>query len=166
MIYMEKCKDFYIKHRQIILYLFFGFVTTIASLGACFLTLKVGVIFIHDENGEPTELLDVIASTFQWISGVLVAFITNKKWVFTEAEQGKLSTAKQLGKFAGGRVVTYFVEVVVNLAAIALLEALGYTPFSIIGILISARVWAKIVSSFIVVVANYFISKLYVFKKK
>ncbi len=163
---MEKLKQMYLKHKQVILYLLFGMVTTVASLGACFITLKVGVLFIHDENGDPTELLDVIGSTVQWIAGVLVAFITNKKWVFTYAEHGKMSTAKQFTKFAGGRVITYFVEVFINLGAIAAFEALGYKPFALIGISVTARVWAKIISSFIVVIANYFLSKLFVFKKK
>lgn len=163
---MEKIRSFCKKHREIILYLLFGAVTTVASLTACFITLKVGVIFIHDENGEPTQLLDVLGSTFQWIAGVTVAFITNKKWVFTEAESGTLSTVKQLAKFAGGRVATYFLEVAVNLGAIALFDVLGYRAFEFVGISVTSRVWAKIISSFIVVVANYFISKLVVFKKK
>ena len=163
---MDRLKQFYIKHKEIILYLIFGLVTTVASLLACFVTLKIGVIFLHDENGEPTELLDVIGSTVQWVAGVLVAFITNKKWVFTYADHGKMSTAKQLSKFAGGRVITYFVEVFVNLTTIALFEYFGYKAFIMIGISITSRVWAKIISSVIVVIANYFLSKLFVFKKK
>ena len=163
---MERIKALYRKHKVIILYLLFGIITTVASLGACYLTLKLGVIFIHDENGEPTELLDIIGSSVQWVVGVLVAFVTNKKWVFTGAERGVATTAKQLGKFAGGRVITYFVEVFVNLGAIALLEWLGYRAFALIGIEITARFWAKMISSVIVVVSNYFISKLIVFKNK
>lgn len=163
---MKKIKEFCEKHRQIILYLLFGLITTVASLTACFVTLKVGVIFIHDENGEPTQLLDILGSTVQWVSGVTVAFITNKKWVFTEAEKGTASTAKQLAKFAGGRVVTYFLEVGVNLGAIAVIGALGYRAFEVLGIFVTSRVWAKAISSIIVVIANYFISKLIVFKKK
>ena len=163
---MERIKLFCKKHRQLILYLLFGAVTTVASLTACFLTLKLGVIFIHDENGEPTELLDVLGSTAQWIAGVTVAFFTNRKWVFTEAEHGAASTAKQLLKFAGGRVATYFLEVAVNLGAIAAFEALGYRTFEIFGISVTSRVWAKIISSFLVVVVNYFISKLIVFRNK
>ncbi len=163
---MNKIKEFYRKHKEIILYLLFGAVTTVVSLTACFLTLKLGVLFIHDENGNPTELLDVLGSTVQWVSGVTVAFITNKIWVFTQAEKGASSTAKQLFKFAGGRVVTYFLEVAVNLGAIALFEGLGYNAFMLIGISVTARLWAKLISSFCVVVANYFISKLIVFRNK
>ena len=163
---MEKIKAFYRKHKQIILYLLFGALTTVVSLTTCYITLKIGVIFMHDENGEPTRLLDVLGSTFQWISGVTVAFITNKKWVFTEAEKGISSGARQFAKFASGRIVTYFVEVGVNLGAIALFEAVGYRAFTVLGIAVTSRLWAKLISSVIIVITNYFISKLIVFKNK
>ncbi len=167
---MDKLKQLYVKHKQLILYLLFGFITTVASLFACYLTLKIGVVFLHDENGEPTELLDILGSTSQWVVGVLVAFITNKEWVFTDAEKGIRSTVKQLATFSGARVLTYFLEVAVNLGVIALLEAARYKAFSlpliIVNIEVSSRIWAKVVSSVLVVVSNYFISKLIVFRKK
>ena len=162
---MGKLKELYQKNKEIILYLIFGVITTIISLAACYATLKVGVIFMHDEKGDPTELLDIIGSTTQWITGVTVAFITNKIWVFTDAEKGFRATTKQFFVFSASRVVTYFLEVIINLATIAILEKLGYSPFSIIGILITVRVWAKVISSIFVTVSNYFISKLLVFKK-
>ena len=163
---MGKLKALFEKYKQIILYLFFGIVTTVVSLGVCYLTLKIGVIFLHDENGDPTELLDVIGSTTQWVSGVLVAFITNKLWVFTDSEKGFFPTLKQLGVFAGGRVLTYFLEVLVNLGLIWVIEKLGYSPITLLGVELSARLWAKLITAVIVVVSNYFISKLIVFKKK
>ena len=169
---MKKLKELYVKYKEIILYLFFGVVTTVVSLAACFVTLKVGVMFeaLRDEAGEPTELLDVLGSTVQWVSGVLVAFFTNKKWVFTDAEKGKRAGVKQFFTFCGSRVGTYFVEVVINLGVIALFEALNYRAptlnLIIFSIVLSARLWAKVVSSVVVVISNYFISKLLVFKKK
>ncbi len=162
---MSRLCSFYKKHKQLVLYVVFGIITTVVSLLVCHLTLKIGVIFLHDSKGEPTELLDVIASTTQWISGVTVAFITNKLWVFTEAAKGARATAKQFLSFSGSRIATYILEAVVNLLAIALLERLGYTPFLIIGIEISVRVWAKAISSILVIICNYLISKLVVFRK-
>ena len=168
---MDKIKELIKKYKEIILYLFFGVVTTVVSLAACWATLEIGVVFIHDSAGEPTELLDIIGSTVQWVVGVLVAFFTNKKWVFTDAEKGKNASTKQFFTFCGSRVVTYFIEVVINLAVIALLEdILGYKAFElelvVISFAITARFWAKVVSSVVVVVSNYFISKLLVFKKR
>ena len=78
----SKLKSFCKKHREIIAYLIFGVITTVASLGAWYATMKLGVLFLSDEQGNPTTLLDAIGSTVQWVVGVLVAFVTNKKWVF------------------------------------------------------------------------------------
>ena len=158
-------KRFFEKYKEIILYLLFGVITTVASFGACYLTLKIGVIFLHDENGDPTALLDVIGSTTQWVAGVLVSFVTNKLWVFTDCKKGVAATFKQLGVFAGGRVLTYILEVPMNLALIWSLEKLGYTAFTLLGFDVTSRVFAKLVTAVIVVIANYFISKLLVFRK-
>ena len=167
---IEKIKQWIQRNKQLILYLLFGLITTVVSLGICYLTLKLGVLVWHDENGDPTAFLDILGSTTQWISGVLVSFLTNKKWVFTEAEHGGKATWKQLTIFSGSRVVTYFVEVVINLGVIWLLEWIGYEAFvlnlAVIKPEISARVWAKIVSSIVVVISNYYISKLLVFRQK
>lgn len=167
---MEKIKSLYKKYEELISYLFFGIVTTVCSLVVCFVTLKLGVLIWHDEAGQPTEFLDVLGSTTQWISGVLVAFFTNKKWVFKNTERGLRKTGTQLVKFAGARVLTYFLEVVINLGAIAAFDAFGYTAPTLeifaISIVLSSRLWAKAISSVLVVISNYFISKLIVFKKK
>lgn len=162
---MSRIKSFYHAHRELILYFSFGIITTVLSLLACYLTLKIGVIFMYDENGEPTELLDILGSTAQWIVGVLVAFITNKKWVFINAAKGVRATFKQLLTFSSSRILTYILEALTNLGAIALLETLGYSPFTILGISFTSRIWAKAFSSVLVVVSNYFISKLIVFRK-
>ena len=167
---MAKIKSLYEKYEEIIKYLFFGVITTVASLIACYLTLKFGVLIWHDEAGEPTEFLDILGSTTQWIVGVLVAFFTNKKWVFKNDEHGIKGTGVQLVKFAGARVLTYFLEVGVNLGAIAIFDACGYNAPTLkiftLGIVLSSRLWAKVISSVLVVISNYFISKLVVFRKK
>lgn len=169
---IEKIKNLYQKHKEIILYLVFGVITTVVSLASCYITLKVGVLFdfFRGADGEPTELLDIIGSVVQWVSGVLVAFITNKKWVFTDSESGKDATLKQLVAFSGARVATLFVEIVINLGMIALIDLAGYKPISInliiITIALTSRLWAKVISSIVVVVSNYFISKFLVFKKQ
>lgn len=166
----DRIKALYIRHKQLIVYLLFGVITTVVSLAACFLTLKIGVAFLHDEQGEPTELLDIIGSTVQWISGVLVAFFTNKLWVFKGAEHGRRAAWKQFGVFCGSRVGTYFLEVVINLAGIAAFEFFGYKAILIsflgLNIDLSSRLWAKLISSVLVVISNYYISKFLVFRKK
>ena len=168
----QKIKNFYLSHKQVILYFGTGIITTICSLGACFLTLRLGLFFdfFVDDDGAPTALLDVIGSTVQWIVGVGVAFFTNKKWVFTDAPKGRRNTAVQFGVFSLSRVGTYFLEVVMNLATIAVFDICGYNDHYLsLGVTVlnlNSRLWAKIVSSIIVVIVNYIISKKWVFKSK
>ena len=165
-------KKFYLAHKQVILYFGTGIITTICALGACFLTLRLGLYFefFVDNDGAPTALLDVIGSTTQWIVGVVVAFFTNKKWVFTDAPKGRRKTAVQFGVFSLSRVGTYFLEVVINLATIALFDICGYNDHLIYvgpaSVNLNSRLWAKIVSSIVVVIVNYIISKKWVFKSK
>ena len=163
-------KEFLRRHSLFISYFLFGILTTVLSLGACYLTLKIGVRFWHDEEGNPLKRLDVLASTVQWVVGVLVAFATNKRYVFVDAPKGREQTARQLLLFSGSRVGTYFLEVATNLGVILLLDALSYRAFDLplifFSITISSRVWAKLASSVLVVIANYFISKLLVFRKR
>ena len=152
------------KHKLVILYLTFGIITTVCSLGACFLTLRWGVKIWHDEAGEPTAFLDVLASTVQWVVGVIVSFVTNKIFVFTEAEHGIRVSVKQFTTFAGSRILTYFLEVGVNLGIIALLELCAYRTWTVMGMDLTTRFWAKMVSSVVIVITNYYISKLLVFR--
>ena len=160
-----------VRKKQLILYLSFGLLAGFFSLLAWYLTLYFGVFLLKDENGAPTALLDILGSTAQWIVGVVVTFTTNKKWVFREAEHGARAGIKQFGIFCSSRVLTYFLEVGVNLGVIALFERLLHYHAPILrlfgyGVEMSARIWAKLIALIVVIVANYFISKLIVFRKK
>ena len=167
-----RIKSLIARHRQLIRYIFFGAITTVGSLLCCYLTLKLGVLIpaLRDSKGEPTELLDIIGSTTQWVSGVLIAFFTNKKWVFTDAPKGRAAGIKQFFTFSAARVGTYVLEVVMNLFAIWLFEVCGYQTLLIdLGftvVKITSRIWSKAITSIGVVVTNYFLSKLLVFRKE
>ena len=167
---VDKIKELIRQKKQLILYFLFGGITTVCSLAAWYVTLRLGVLVWHDEQGNPTVFVDVLGSTTQWVVGVLVTFFTNKKWVFVDAEKGLRVTVRQLLVFSGARVATYFMEVGMNLGAIALLTLLRYSEptLHILGfdVVLSSRLWAKLVSSIAVVIANYFISKLVVFRRK
>lgn len=167
----ERLTAFVIRKKQLILYLLFGAFTTVCSLLAWYFTLRLGVAIWHDENGDPTAFLDVLGSTSQWVVGVVSAFITNKKWVFTDADHGTKVTFKQFGIFCSSRVATYFLEAGINLAIIFLLDDLLHYHAPVFNAFhshfeLSSRIWAKLISSIVVVVTNYFISKWFVFRKK
>ncbi len=148
------------------MYLSFGTITTVCSLFACFLTLRLGVKIWNDEQGEPTVFLDVLASTAQWAVGVIIAFITSKKYVFVDADRGPRVTLRQIETFAGSRLLLYFLEVGVNLSVIALLERFSYETVTVWRIPLDQRVLAKAASSLMMLFANYWVSKLLVFRKR
>ncbi len=165
----EKIKAFYNKHKQLILYGFFGVLVTMVSFAAWKITMELGVLVWHDDKGEPTMFLDVLGSSVQWVVGVATAFITNKKWVFVDAERGWRVTIRQLVSFTGSRVLTFFIEALANLGLIEVFDLVGYKGFhiDIFGIYefdIDGRLWAKVLTAVIVVILNYIISKLFVFK--
>lgn len=85
----ERSKSFFEKYRESILYILYGAITGVVSLGGCYATLKIGVLFINDGNGQPTELLDVLASTVQWVSSVLVAFLQTESTFFALPRVGR-----------------------------------------------------------------------------
>ena len=120
---------------------------------------------------DPTEsrfyYVRLVAEILQWIFAVEFAFFKNKKWVFTDADRSA-STLKQLSVFASGRLVTLALDAAVTFGTVFALQSAGYEPFSVsilITLAITADLIAKVIASVIVVVANYFISKLLVFKK-
>ena len=103
-------KELLKKYKEIILYLIFGVVTTVVSLLVCAATLKIGLPFLNDGQGNPSAFLDMLGSTTQWISGVIVAFFTNKFWVFGDRETKNGTLIKQLAIFSGSRVATFFLK--------------------------------------------------------
>ena len=168
---VKKIKAFYQKHRLVIRYLMFGLITTVLSLLSCYITVKSAALVWHDEKGDPTAIADTLGSVVQWIIGVLVSFITGKLWVFEGSEHGAKATFKQLLVFSSSRIATFFVEWGINLGIIALFDyVIVYeAPTLDLGFMVvvfGGRLWAKIVSSIVVVVSNYYISKLLVFRKK
>ena len=158
--------DFLKKHREIIAYLVFGVITTAVSMGVYFLILAVAEHLggISPDNAE-FNAVRLIAQVLQWIAGVLVAFFTNKKWVFNAGGTGARETARELSTFALGRVGTLGLDTALTFGTVWALDALGYVPFKFI-LVFTADLWSKIVASVVVIISNYVISKFLFFKKK
>ncbi len=166
---MEKIKNFLNKHKQLILYSFFGVTTTILSFAAWYITMELGVLIWHDDKGEPTWGLDIAGSTVQWVVGVITAFISNKKWVFVDADKGVRVTIRQFISFTCSRLLTFFIETFLNLGLIEVFVRLGYKSFHLdifkYEFDVTERIWAKILTAVAVVVINYVMSKLVVFRQ-
>ena len=128
--------DLYAKYKSILLYIFFGGLTTVISI-ASFILFSL----IVDE---------LISNIISWILAVAFAFVTNRVWVFNSQAKGK-DIFKEMLSFYSGRLITLGLEEAILLIFVTWLQFNG----TII----------KIIAQFIVLVGNYLISKCITFKK-
>ena len=138
---MEKIKQIVIKYKELILYAIFGVLTTVVNI------VTFGVL-TWDKVGMHELLANVIA----WVVSVAFAFVTNKLFVF-ESKSFKSSVFwPELFKFSLGRVLTGLLDEGIIALTVTMLHG-------------NALLW-KIISNIIVIILNFIISKLLVFKNK
>lgn len=165
-------REFYKKHEEIIKYLFFGVLTTVVGwavyFGVLFGMKAVMAIPVEDTTSAKYLAVYTVAQVVQWVAAVLFAFFVDRKWVFTKADKSS-SVIGQLGVFAGGRVLTFVLDYgVTYFGAFALGAMLPWAS----KVVLLGREWnlneiaAKLVSAVIVIIGNYFFSKLLVFREK
>lgn len=143
---MKKIKELVLQYREIISYLFFGGLTTVVSWGSYALFERLFNLSINTSN------------LLSWILAVAFAYVTNKIFVFQSKEKTAKGLFKEIGLFLSSRVFSGLVEIV----GVPLLVwcGLNQTIFGIEGMV------SKIVVSVVVVVLNYILSKLLIFKTK
>lgn len=163
-------KKLFEKYREIIMYLIFGVLTTVVGMGTYFLLmLGAGQLWPEAMQNETSGLyltVYIAAQIIQWLAAVIFAFVTNRKWVFTDADRSEGSLWRQLTLFAGSRVVSLLLDMAVTYGCTLLLALWITDPPIIVGIALTPGVIAKVVAAVLVVIANYVLSKLIVFKKK
>lgn len=142
---MEKIKSLYEKYREIINYLIFGVLTTIVNIGT-----KYALLFTIFDAKNAVELQ--LAIIISWILAVLFAYITNRKFVFESKNKNKI---KELISFFSARIATLLLEMFIMWFFITLLK-LNSDIYVII---------FTILTQILVVVGNYILSKIFVFKK-
>lgn len=131
-------KSLFNRYREMIAYLFWGIITTIVNL-----MVFIGLHYLTNIN---YQVNNVIA----WIISVLVAYLSNKKYVFHSKTTSIKQTITQMSSFFGGRLASLLVEQVILWVGIALLSG--------------NQIIVKIIDNVIIVVLNYFWSKWAVFK--
>lgn len=133
-------EPFYKKHKEVLMYLFFGGL-------AFFLNLFLYWLFVV-VCGTPA----LIGNVFCWILCVLFQYFTNRSWVFDGRTDTRKDFLRQLVSFFGGRLFTLLVE---ELMILIFITELHYNEMGI-----------KLLAQFVVIVLNYIISKLIVFRKR
>lgn len=134
------------KYKGIILYIIFGGLTTVVDWSVSFL-----LYYLWGEAIEATPWLIHGANVIAWAAAVAFAFVTNRIWVFESHRRGLKAISAELVAFAGGRVLTLLLQEV--LMAI-FFTWLGFNEYLV-----------KMGVAVLVVILNYFISKLLVFRK-
>ena len=140
-------EPFFQKNREVLMYLFFGVMTTLVSF------VTAGIAKNLCENaGLGKSAVSNISTVVSWICAVTFAYVTNRIWVFDSKAKGKKGIFAEMVSFYGGRLFTLFVEMGIMW--------LGYD-------LLDINYWVtKIFANVVVLILNYVISKLFVFKKK
>ena len=138
--------ELFINFKVIIYYLIFGVLTTIVSLATKYLLLFT---ILDAKNGFELQ----IAVTVSWIVACTFAYITNRIWVF---ESKSKQILKEAIKFYMSRLVTLGLEMLIMFIFVTLL-GLNSNTWVI--------VWT-IVAQVVIIIGNYVLSKLVVFKNK
>ncbi len=141
---IDKIKELWKKYEEIIVYLIVGGITTVISWAAMFL-----VNYLAFGNPlHPTATQNLVLSTVNWTAGVAAAYPMNRVFVFKSKES---NIFKECIQFVGSRISTYVLELVVR----QVLGLLGVNVYVI-----------TIVAAVLVIIGNYILSKLLVFRKK
>ncbi|HFL2414252.1 TPA: GtrA family protein [Clostridioides difficile] len=127
------------KHKETILYLFFGAFTTLVNIVSYLFFTRV-ILFNF-----------MVANALAWILAVLFAYVTNKFFVFESKNTNFIFLVKELLTFIGLRFISGLVEMIIMYVMVDLLFINDFLT--------------KIATNIIVIVLNYIFSKLLIFKK-
>lgn len=159
-------REFYREYKEFILYFVFGVGTTVVSMGTYYLCR----IFFPDKESVPGWLQWIysITSAFgiesntalpvivSWFLSVTFAFLTNRVFVFgSEARTfGKFVT--EALRFYASRLATLLVDLLIMFL---LVDLTGIRNFIY-------EFCAKVFSNVVVLILNYILSKVFVFRGK
>ncbi len=138
---MSKIKKIYQKYKELINYLIFGVLTTVVSLATYYLL----VLTILDAN---VALELQIANIISWITCVTFAYITNKKYVFAPTNKPLI---KEIFEFYSARLLALFIDMGLMFIFVSTLH-------------FNDKI-IKLIIQVIIIIVNYILSKLIVFKK-
>ncbi|MEG1848646.1 MAG: GtrA family protein [Lachnospiraceae bacterium] len=137
---MDRFITLYKKYEDIILYLFFGVLTTVVNIVVYYVCANLmGMYYLA-------------ANVCAWIAAVLFAYVTNRIWVFKSTANGLQAILKELILFTGCRVLSGVMD-------------MGIMFFMVSLVHIDDMI-AKLVCQVLVTIANYVFSKLIIFKKQ
>ena len=132
-------KQLFVKYRELILYVFFGGLTTLVNWGLYWL--------LANPFGVPYLWATAIAQ----IASILFAYVTNRIWVFQSKARGFREVSLEMLRFFGARGVSFFLDLGCMYVGVDLLHI--------------NDTWMKLLANILVIIANYVFSKVFVFRK-
>ena len=102
-------KDLWVKYKSIIAYLFWGVVTTVVNL-AVFQILSSGIHWNYQ-----------VANVIAWFLSVLVAYFTNKVWVFGSHYTTVSDFIVEFLRFYFYRGLTLVLDIIIMYVGVSLL---------------------------------------------
>lgn len=140
----ESLQKIYYKYEEKWLYLVFGGLTTVVSIVT---KLLLFAIVPNEPKWESTA-----GVVFSWICAVTFAFFTNKKYVFKNETKTSKEFWKVFASFYGARLATLGMEEAIFLICCDWLSM--------------SKTLITFLSQVFIFIANYVLSKLFVFKDK
>lgn len=137
---MKRIFDLIRKYEDILVYLFFGALTTLVNY----------IVYFPLYNW--LKWSAVFSNIIAWAAAVIFAFITNKPFVFKSHDWSGKTVVNEATKFIGCRVGSGVLETVI--------------VWLFVDVLLWNGNWTKIAVSILVVLLNYVSSKWIVFRKK
>lgn len=147
-------KSLIIKYKELITYGLFGVATTVVN----FTTFKLADMVLGKE-------LYLLSNVIAWVVCVIFAYITNKLWVFESKDMNPRVVFKELVSFFAARGFSFIIE---EGGLFLLVDVVGFSDYTItvFDFSISGTMIAKAIVGVVVVIINYFFSKLIIFRKK
>lgn len=136
---MEFIIKIYRKYKEAVDYLFWGGVAFVLSTVLFYLFANV------------MDIYEQIANILSWIICVIFTYFTNRTFVFRSKVKGLKNIFKEFKDFVTARVITLVME--------------NAILFVMIDLLSINNMISKLAGQFVVIVSNYFLSKLWIFKK-
>lgn len=137
--------------RELILYVVFGALTTAVNWIVYFLVTRLLGLNGFEQGSVPYQLVANIGNAAAWVLAVLFAYFTNKKYVFQSNADARTGAWREFWLFVSARAASL---VIFDLALFNLFLLLGMNAD-----------WDKLLMNALVILFNYFASKLVIFRK-
>lgn len=154
MMMMKMIKDMLKKHKELLMYIFFGVLTTV-----------VNFIAFGAFNNILGKNFYLVSNAIAWIISVVFAYMTNKLFVFHSNSFAPKTLFKELIEFFVARIFSFIIE---EFGMWLFIDVFDFDVYSIkiIGFVITGQFIVKLSLAIIVVIMNYFFSKFIIFAKK